>query len=76
MSIANQEFRLKKINDHNKSQNRTLQLQEKGVAAMKGKKVKRFVKYKHITGVTFNKNPKNSEFILHNPKGDLRYKWK
>jgi hypothetical protein len=26
--------------------------------------------------VTFNKNPKNSEFILHNPKGDLRYKWK
>lgn len=69
------EFKLKKINDHGKSQNRKLVLEPNMIKAMNGKKVKREFNYEELIGITFN-NKGKFEFILHNSKGDLRYRWK
>ena len=63
-----------KINDKKKAQKRVLQLRDDGIYAMNGKKVKRFVDYEDIIGVTYNLDDKVHEFVIHNPTGDLRYR--
>jgi len=76
MSDFNQEFKLRKINDHGRAQKRTLQLRYDKIVAMNRGKPKRAIRYEDISGITFNIESRTPEFILHNPTGDLRYKWK
>lgn len=43
-------FEIKKINDHNKSQSRVIEIDFKGIYAMKKNTIKRFVKHRDIKG--------------------------
>lgn len=81
MSLGIQEFKLKKINDHNKAQRRTLRIQEDRIIAMKKTKPTREIFFRDILGVTFNiagssGKSHRSQIIIHNPTGDLRYQCK
>ena len=73
MNVPNQVLDVNKINDYGKTQKRTLMLKEDGIATMKGSKTQRFVNYEEITGITYNIDDENAEFIIHNITGDLRF---
>jgi len=74
MTHQYQEFKLKKLNDYGRCQNRTLQFRDNAIAALNGSKVKREIEYDAVTGVTYNIEGKYHEFVIHWPKGDLRYR--